>query len=120
MIDTVLISWSMTQVPWGRPRNQCGMDSTQAQGQFPGQAGPIGSLLDSPSVTSHLLFRGFLGTHHCKSHPWDQSQRLPILSSKSPPATPMLWSVDPWGGKTLLHRLQFFLYINSPTNSAER
>lgn len=35
--------------------------------------------------------------HHCESHPWGQSQRLPTLSRESPPATPMLWEHRPMG-----------------------
>lgn len=120
MVNIVLISWSLPHIPWGRPRSQCGVDSAQVQGQPPGQAGPLRSLLGSPSVTSHLLFRGLLVSTTVRVTQ-GASHRLPTHSGESPPATPMQWEHRPHGGReTLLHRLQIFLCINSPTNSAKR
>lgn len=83
---TVPISWPLPH-SLGETKRPVWRGLCQAQGQSPGQVGPLGSLLDSPPVTSRPLFRGrTIEKCHCESHPWGQSQRLPALR-EPPPAT---------------------------------
>lgn len=58
--------------------------------------GPLRSLLGSPSVTSHLLFRGLLVSTTVRVTQ-GASHRLPTHSGESPPATPMQWEHRPTG-----------------------
>lgn len=118
MVNTLLISWSLPHIPWGTPRSQRGVDSVQAQGQSPGQEGTLGSLLDSPSVTSHLLFRGLLEKHHCESHPWGQSQRLPTHSRVSCYTDAM--EHRPMGKENIVAQASNLPLYQPLTNSAER
>lgn len=120
MVNIVLISWSLPHIPWGRPRSQCGVDSAQVQGQPPGQAGPFKIPPGVPICDFPPALQRTPCEHHCESHPGGQSQ-VAYTQRRVSSCYPNAMGAQTHGGReTLLHRLQIFLCINSPTNSAKR